>query len=95
MFGVQSISIFSFNPHTHAGCDLMSLFFVEVFFGFNPHTHAGCDYSYFVTLTYDNVSIHTPTQGVTDKICSNISIFVVSIHTPTQGVTQEAIVDAG
>ena len=32
---------------------------------FNPHTHAGCDYSYFVTLTYDNVSIHTPTQGVT------------------------------
>ena len=33
--------------------------------GFNPHTHAGCDI-YPVQPVHDNqVSIHTPTQGVT------------------------------
>ena len=32
---------------------------------FNPHTHAGCDHSEANDLYYYNVSIHTPTQGVT------------------------------
>ena len=33
---------------------------------FNPHTHAGCDYSCFAyCYSRQNVSIHTPTQGVT------------------------------
>ena len=32
---------------------------------FNPHTHAGCDSFTAVTLQVGEVSIHTPTQGVT------------------------------
>ena len=35
----------------------------------------------------DRVSIHTPTQGVTQSITSTKLIKIVSIHTPTQGVT--------
>ena len=33
---------------------------------FNPHTHAGCDYWNKSTGRISAVSIHTPTQGVTD-----------------------------
>ena len=35
------------------------------------------------------VSIHTPTQGVTVAIASPPNLNVVSIHTPTQGVTKK------
>ena len=54
---------------------------------FNPHTHAGCDEINPGTHDIIDVSIHTPTQGVTSvyrggDFCNN-----VSIHTPTQGVT--------
>ena len=34
------------------------------------------------------VSIHTPTQGVTDGTAACNASSVVSIHTPTQGVTE-------
>ena len=33
------------------------------------------------------VSIHTPTKGVTTELGSGGSIVTVSIHTPTKGVT--------
>ena len=33
--------------------------------GFNPHTHAGCDLTYAEFNPGEEVSIHTPTQGVT------------------------------
>ena len=33
------------------------------------------------------VSIHTPTQGVTNELAFNWNDYEVSIHTPTQGVT--------
>ena len=35
------------------------------------------------------VSIHTPTQGVTDKRAVVALADTVSIHTPTQGVTEQ------
>ena len=56
--------------------------------GFNPHTHAGCDKdsTYNFEQAFD-VSIHTPTQGVTKLDISNVPTENVSIHTPTQGVT--------
>ena len=57
-----------FNPHTHAGCDQIENPPKITIFCFNPHTHAGCDN---IRDTFDailEVSIHTPTQGVTDKI---------------------------
>ena len=55
---------------------------------FNPHTHAGCDKdsTYNFEQAFD-VSIHTPTQGVTKLDISNVPTENVSIHTPTQGVT--------
>ncbi len=38
------------------------------------------------------ISIHTPTQGVTDKAKKAADAFVISIHTPTQGVTLSNLV---
>ena len=32
-----------FNPHTHAGCDIIALSLHIALVSFNPHTHAGCD----------------------------------------------------
>ena len=55
----------SFNPHTHAGCDTSFRGRVVTSCGFNPHTHAGCDIKLFNRIIIRNVSIHTPTQGVT------------------------------
>ena len=55
---------------------------------FNPHTHAGCDRSGRFTLCCSmDVSIHTPTQGVTPRGMDWLDWEMVSIHTPTQGVT--------
>ena len=39
------------------------------------------------------VSIHTPTKGVTCGCISVISAYGVSIHTPTKGVTSLQVVD--
>ena len=54
---------------------------------FNPHTHAGCDYTLGIVDRWKRVSIHTPTQGVTNRTMRTFFAQVVSIHTPTQGVT--------
>ena len=68
--GVTSINNFaksawSFNPHTHAGCDSVRTTSWNGIPCFNPHTHAGCDCFYNSCFCDDMVSIHTPTQGVT------------------------------
>ena len=56
----------SFNPHTHAGCDCSMLAARKDLRRFNPHTHAGCDLNNpNVPDNTTQVSIHTPTQGVT------------------------------
>ena len=54
---------------------------------FNPHTHAGCDSGHTITFDCGAVSIHTPTQGVTQGTVPFDREIKVSIHTPTQGVT--------
>ena len=55
---------------------------------FNPHSHTGSDSGAFYPIVHTDVSIHTPTRGVTwcCQMLSNPS--VVSIHTPTRGVTR-------
>ena len=55
---------------------------------FNPHTHEGCDIEDFYQLTWQGVSIHTPTKGVTVSRWYSRSWWSVSIHTPTKGVTR-------
>ena len=59
------ILIVSFNPHTHAGCDLWTYYYLWLWCCFNPHTHAGCDKTNQTSIDINRVSIHTPTQGVT------------------------------
>ena len=55
---------------------------------FNPHTHEGCDLTVIKNGKGLEVSIHTPTKGVTGA-CSSPALRKndVSIHTPTKGVT--------
>ena len=77
-----------FNPHTHAGCDNGELDVDLVVFRFNPHTHAGCDIIKAFDRMIAEVSIHTPTQGVTEILETCKRLEGVSIHTPTQGVTK-------
>ena len=57
-----------FNPHTHAGCDFGDVLWHTMYSSFNPHTHAGCDCIYNCACGYGYVSIHTPTQGVTELV---------------------------
>ena len=38
-------------------------------------------------ISWDQISIHTPTQGVTKCGWDSLSADDISIHTPTQGVT--------
>ena len=54
-----------FNPHTHEGCDYCKPVRPDRTSCFNPHTHEGCDlYNIRLSRPWD-VSIHTPTKGVT------------------------------
>ena len=56
--------------------------------GFNPHTYMRCDFVFESIDTKPlNVSIHTPTWGVTHCAANCLSKPHVSIHTPTWGVT--------
>ena len=66
-----------FNPHTHAGCDILFPIWIMLMFSFNPHTHAGCDDKSWKLGRSDFVSIHTPTQGVTNwyNYQNNIQMF--------------------
>ena len=60
---------------------------IKSVFCFNPHTHEGCDARIWRYDALHDVSIHTPTKGVT--CCRGLAVCVeeVSIHTPTKGVT--------
>ena len=54
---------------------------------FNPHTHEGCDNAAKLAANALQVSIHTPTKGVTKNVLIRLDSIPVSIHTPTKGVT--------
>ena len=54
------------------------------------YTHAGCDEIGHPVWTLFDVSIHTPTQGVTKPNRWKEHRKKVSIHTPTQGVTSSS-----
>ena len=61
--------VIGFNPHTHAGCDIEKKIDSVINGSFNPHTHAGCDAEQAQLQRDWQVSIHTPTQGVTSGSC--------------------------
>ena len=57
---------------------------------FNPHTYMRCDSTDLTRCIQMEVSIHTPTWGVT-LVGSPVGyIKKVSIHTPTWGVTEDS-----
>ena len=59
---------YGFNPHTHEGCDAALAYLGLDLGGFNPHTHEGCDYGSDTNNEGEmDVSIHTPTKGVTSS----------------------------
>ena len=60
---------------------------------FNPHSHMGSDKQHVSRCYIQEVSIHTPTWGVTLSLFPLPLFFSVSIHTPTWGVTQKAQID--
>ena len=62
-----------FNPHSHAGSDLLVqklLILVNQYF--NPHSHAGSDRMEAISNNLSQISIHTPTQGVTGAAPYNL-----------------------
>ena len=79
--------ILSFNPHTYMRCDRPFRCRNTSTLRFNPHTYMRCDDGYKYYGRYVNVSIHTPTWGVTAYQMCDDEILKVSIHTPTWGVT--------
>ena len=78
----------SFNPHTHEGCDFYYFIKKYRFLRFQS-THPR---RVWLPLgggvgSPPEVSIHTPTKGVTLRLHHHIEHVAVSIHTPTKGVT--------
>ena len=81
-----------FNPHSHAGSD-DTAFFIPVTKPLFQSTLPRREWRFNVGYLGDkfNISIHTPTQGVT-FICKIVhTIIHISIHTPTQGVTNRTL----
>ena len=81
------LASWSFNPHTHAGCDSRAKYLDLAIACFNPHTHAGCDFGWVKALSrITGFNPHTHAGCDEDKERFD-AIRKVSIHTPTQGVT--------
>ena len=81
-------SVPSFNPHTHEGCDLVSLSRQYTVPCFNPHTHEGCDLLNVVWVVWKFMFQSTHPRRVWPKNYVFSRFFLVSIHTPTKGVTR-------
>ena len=57
---------------------------------FNPHSHEGSDFGRADDNMEMEISIHTPTKGVTNLKLGYGGTQAISIHTPTKGVTGAA-----
>ena len=68
---------------------LLYLYLIIYIESFNPHTHEGCDAMGSDSKVIEDVSIHTPTKGVTLLALLWRRQEIVSIHTPTKGVTKK------
>ena len=55
---------------------------------FNPRAHEGHDVGYINTFVWLSISIHVPTRGTTQDVCSMVIPADISIHVPTRGTTQ-------
>ena len=83
----MGVSITSFNPHTHEGCDQDEGSRALDVTSFNPHTHEGCDgYGAATPCVGSGFNPHTH-EGCDKGIKEASAPVAVSIHTPTKGVT--------
>ena len=88
-------SLFSFNPHTHEGCDPDEFHYRLWQKRFNPHTHEGCDRT-FARLLSIVLSFNPHTHEGCDSVKRGKLIAkMVSIHTPTKGVTSTTLHQSG
>ena len=104
------VSAFNFNPHSHAGSDLLTISLHHSGTDFNPHSHAGSDHflpHIFCIPRYFNPHSHAGSDSKSGGDSAAGSDFNphshagsdvagleaqkkslnISIHTPTQGVT--------
>ena len=91
MDNLTDITNKGFNPHSHVGSDRERHFHVSMSSSFNPHSHVGSDGKGNGVREVSEVSIHTPTWGVTLRDASIPWQTLVSIHTPTWGVTRQMV----
>ena len=83
---------YNFNPHPHAGSDIMPSLLNKVICEISIHTPTqGVTKDRYITKNNRIISIHTPTQGVTREVEEVGENKEISIHTPTQGVTLSQI----
>ena len=82
---------YDFNPHSHKGSDISNIPCRGVSNNFNPHSHKGSDLYQLRKGVAEDISIHTPTRGVTTKMYFDIPEDRISIHTPTRGVTLQPL----
>ena len=76
----------SFNPHTHAGCDLFIISFISER-SVSIHTPTqGVTTRLYLNSGTSSFNPHTH-AGCDNRIRKTIDFYYVSIHTPTQGVT--------
>ena len=61
-------AVFSFNPRTHMGCDLLDCDLIRSPFCFNPRTHMGCDLG-FASLASTTASFNPRTHMGCDLHC--------------------------
>ena len=61
------LSMRSFNPHTYMRCDTTKILQDATIHSFNPHTYMRCDLEREYLDKVQEVSIHTPTWGVTRR----------------------------
>ena len=80
-----------FNPHSHKGSDRLLLHKSLYVCNFNPHSHKGSDMGNEIFGYKVDISIHTPTRGVTGTGTGTDTDKDISIHTPTRGVTQRQV----
>ena len=83
----MDVSRTNFNPHSHKGSDRKTVQNLSLQLYFNPHSHKGSDVMDKFKADTLNISIHTPTRGVTGTFSIACKICFISIHTPTRGVT--------
>ena len=78
----------NFNPRSHERIDVSSAYRIKYKVHFNPRSHERSDVNSGSKSSINNISIHAPTRGATEKLEEFESAEIISIHAPTRGATR-------